>query len=226
MTCQEVYRADPADAYCFFPRAEQFPECPVGARNGARSYRGEVFHDADGHPVGHVFAIADREAQDDPAIRDFFRLVVRRAGAEYRRLRAEEKLRWYENMLSATSDCMAFVDPRYVYRAANQRYVDLVNLGRSSDEPLTRGGIVGRTVEEVLGEEFFRTDARPRLDRCLAGSEVSVQRWFGAIDAHDARADPRTRYLSGPHLRHRDRRACRGAPRASTQAGRGRDPTA
>ncbi len=185
--CQELYRVDPAGAYCFFPRAEQFPECPVGVRIGARSYRGEVFHDADGHPVGHVFAISDREARDDPAIRDLFRLVVRRVGAEYRRLRAEEMLRWYENMLSTTSDSMAFVDTRYVYRAANQPYVDLVNPVRG--DGLTRGSIVGRTVGEVLGEEFFRTDAKPRLDRCLAGSEVSVQRWFGAHG-------PRRRYLN------------------------------
>ncbi len=178
--CHEVYHSDPNDPHGFFPRAvaDRFPDFPLLARMGARSYRGEIFRDTHGRPVGHVFAISERDEDDSPEVRDFFRLVAQRVGAEHNRWRAEEALHWYEDMLSTTSDRMALIDTSYVYRAVNQSYVDAVNLRRRGGEPWTREDLVGRTVGEAMGEEFFRAKIQPHLDRCFAGSEVNVQRWL------------------------------------------------
>ncbi len=85
--CLEVYSSRPDDPHKFFPCdvVERFQEFPMLAEIGARSYRGEVFLDADERPVGHVFVISEREETDSPDLRDFFRLVAQRVGAEYNR---------------------------------------------------------------------------------------------------------------------------------------------
>jgi len=85
--CLEVYRSRPDDPHKFFSAgvANRFCDFPMLAQIGARSYRGEVFHDDDDRPVGHVFVISEHDEEDSPDVRDFFRLVAQRAGAEYNR---------------------------------------------------------------------------------------------------------------------------------------------
>ena len=83
---------------------------------------------------------------------------------------AEEDLRRYESMVSASSDLMVFVDPTYTYRAVNQAYCDA--------QQKTREEILGHTVAEVVGEKLFETQMKFRLDRCLLGERVNFAlRW-------------------------------------------------
>jgi PAS domain S-box-containing protein len=77
----------------------QFPEDPMLADLGARSYRGEVFFDAAGAAVGHVFVMDDRPMADSAEERAFFRLVTHRVGAEFNRWRAEEAFKESETRL-------------------------------------------------------------------------------------------------------------------------------
>ena len=185
--CKAVYRSDPEDPHRFFPSdvAEHFSGFPMLAQIGARSYRGEVFHDSAERPVGHVFVISEDDEEDDPGIREFFRLVAQRVGAEYNRWRAEEALasstrtlRWYESMVATTSDRMALIDTTYTYRAINSSYLESAPFRpHPRGRPWAREDVVGHTIVEVLDPSFARDVVQPHLERCFAGNDLSFEGW-------------------------------------------------
>ncbi len=86
------------------------------------------------------------------------------------RKKAEEELRQYDHIVSSSADMLALLDKRFVYMAANSSYVKA--FGKTSDE------VIGHTVSEVFGKEFFETVIKPNAERCLAGEEVNYQAWF------------------------------------------------
>lgn len=86
------------------------------------------------------------------------------------RKHAEESLRRYERIVSATTDSMCLMDRNYTYRLVNQAYLTLHN--KRADE------IIGHSVQEILGQEVFETLLKPRLDQCLAGEVVNYQMWL------------------------------------------------
>ena len=86
------------------------------------------------------------------------------------RRRTEEALRQYERIVSSTTDMLALVDENYTYRAANAAYLQA--FAKTPDE------VIGRSVTEVFGEEFFSTSIRPRAERCMAGEDICYQGWI------------------------------------------------
>ena len=83
---------------------------------------------------------------------------------------AQEELRQYEHIVSSTNDMLALLDKDYVYLAANAAYIQA--FAKESDE------VIGRTVAEVFGEEFFNAVIKPEAQRCLAGEDTGYQSWF------------------------------------------------
>ena len=88
-----------------------------------------------------------------------------------RRLRQNETLRrqttrllQYERIISRVDDLMSIVDRNYRYIVVNDAY------GREFGKP--RHEIEGRTVADLLGEEYFLTQVQPRLDDAFAGREI------------------------------------------------------
>ncbi len=99
--------------------------------------------------------------------------VVRIYGAAQditKRKRAEEELRRYEVIISNISDPISYVDRNYIYCAVNEAYAQYAKMPRAE--------IVGRSVAEILGQETFEKQVKPRLDRCFAGEEIHYQEWF------------------------------------------------
>jgi len=80
----------------------------------------------------------------------------------------ETTLRQYEQIVSATPDCVALIDRNYVYQAINQTYVRWNN--KAADE------IIGHSVSQLLGQSLFE-EIKPQLDRCLAGETSSWKNW-------------------------------------------------
>ena len=86
------------------------------------------------------------------------------------RREAERQQRRYEDIVSSSADMLALLDRNYVYKAINHAYATA--LGPSIEH------VLGHTVSEVAGDEFFNTVIKPNADRCLRGEEVSYQGWF------------------------------------------------
>jgi len=66
-----------------------------------------------------------------------------------------------QKLVEGSEDLCGIVDDAYRYRWVNQAYLDRYGLSREEIE--------GRLMEEVLGEAYFRSVVKPRVDRCLAG---------------------------------------------------------
>ena len=86
------------------------------------------------------------------------------------RLKTEETLRLYEQIISSTSDHMSFLDRDYVYRAVNKAYL--------KTHQKTRQEIIGLGVPDLLGVDVYERSVKEKLDRCLAGEEIHYQEWF------------------------------------------------
>lgn len=78
----------------------------------------------------------------------------------------DEELRRYEQIVSASSDALVFLDDRHIYRAANQAYLDLWKK--------TRAEIIGAHISEIVGEEFYLRYSQPALQRCFRGESVFI----------------------------------------------------
>ncbi len=86
------------------------------------------------------------------------------------RKRALMVLSRYEQIISSTSDLMAFVDQSCVYQAVNDAFL------RAHD--IAREDIVDKSMFDVHGEEVFDVRLKEALNRCLAGEEAHYQAWF------------------------------------------------
>jgi PAS domain S-box-containing protein len=86
------------------------------------------------------------------------------------RKQGEIILRQYERMVEIAPDGIALVDRNYTYRLANQTY--LAHNERQWEET------VGRSIQDVMGEETFKTVVKSRFDRCLAGETIDYGEWF------------------------------------------------
>ncbi|MFN8458102.1 MAG: PAS domain S-box protein [Anaerolineae bacterium] len=83
---------------------------------------------------------------------------------------AQETLRHYERIVSATTDGLSLVDQNYVYRLVNNTYLTL------NDKP--REAIVGHPVSELVGQAAFESLIKAQLDQALAGEPVYCQEWI------------------------------------------------
>jgi len=86
------------------------------------------------------------------------------------RKQAEDELRQYEQIVSSTKDMLALIDKNFVFLSANLAYMKA--FAKTSDQ------LIGRTVTDVFGEEFFSKVIRPRAERCMAGENIRYQDWF------------------------------------------------
>jgi diguanylate cyclase (GGDEF)-like protein/PAS domain S-box-containing protein len=127
-----------------------------------RILRGEPVHDlefrivrADGE-VRHVHerAEAGRAPDGAPVFDGTIQDITER------RL-TEERLQHYRRLIEGSNDLFCIVDARYRYVFANEAYAALYQLDSASIE--------GRDVVDVVGEPFFAREAKPPIDRCLAG---------------------------------------------------------
>lgn len=81
----------------------------------------------------------------------------------------EDTMRLYERIVSLSFDRLAFIDNHYIYRAANDSYVK--HIGKPREQ------VIGYSIRDVLGDEFFGKNMKYYLDKCLSGETVHFQSW-------------------------------------------------
>jgi PAS domain S-box-containing protein len=90
--------------------------------------------------------------------------------AESERKWAEDALHQYKHIVSSSTDMLALLDKQFKYLAVNKAYIEAFDL--------TLEQLIGNTVTNVFGEEFFKTVIKPNGDRCLSGEQINYQNWF------------------------------------------------
>ena len=83
---------------------------------------------------------------------------------------AEEELRRKEQMVSSSQDMMAMLGRDYDYLAVNDAYV--AAFGKTKEE------LLGRTVPDIFGPEFFEAVIKPHAQSCFEGEEIRYRAWF------------------------------------------------
>ncbi|XGV96505.1 MAG: PAS domain S-box protein [Leptolyngbya sp. BL-A-14] len=113
------------------------------------------------------------EARIAPCGEDEVLVIVRdisdRKRSEAERKQAEEALRRYEQIVSATTDAIALIDKNYVYQVVNQSYLDWYSKPQHE--------IVGHAVSEFLPKDVYETTVKPHLEKCLTGQVIQYEMW-------------------------------------------------
>ena len=81
----------------------------------------------------------------------------------------EESLRRYANVVACSTDLIALIDTNYNYLMVNEAY--------AKAQGLTVDGIVGKSIEEIIGEELFNETVKPNADRCMSKGTVTYSIW-------------------------------------------------
>jgi PAS domain S-box-containing protein len=83
------------------------------------------------------------------------------------RKHADERLKEYEKALEGLDEMIAVVDRDYRYVIVNHAFLRYRNVERDQ--------IIGRLVSEVLGEDFFESVVKEKLDSCFQGKNVKYE---------------------------------------------------
>jgi len=86
------------------------------------------------------------------------------------RKKHEKLLEIYKNIVSSTTDAIAYLDENYRYIIVNNAYEDF--------SATQRDNFIGMTVAEYMGKDIFEEKIKSNLDRCLNGEVVNYQEWF------------------------------------------------
>jgi two-component system, cell cycle sensor histidine kinase and response regulator CckA len=86
------------------------------------------------------------------------------------RKKHEELLEKYKNIISSTTDAIAYLDENYRYIIVNKAYEDFS--GTKWDD------LIGMTVPEYLGNDVFEEKIKSNMVRSLNGEIVNYQEWF------------------------------------------------
>ena len=79
----------------------------------------------------------------------------------------EKELHHFKNIVLSSSDALALVDDNYIYLAANKKTHEVMRR--------KEGEIVGTSIAELMGKDYFEQTIKRRMNRCLNGEEVHYQ---------------------------------------------------
>ena len=89
-----------------------------------------------------------------------------------RRKETEEDLLRYRNIVSSTTDAVAFLDTSGKYRIVNDAYCLLAGINREE--------LLGTSLVSFVKDSDYRERARKRFDRSLCGDNVTSEEWVDA----------------------------------------------
>jgi two-component system, cell cycle sensor histidine kinase and response regulator CckA len=175
--------AKTAEPVSFSDHEAMCEDCPL--RGLYRGTGGLTVRIASEGRVQGVFGVAVEEtAVGDPDIRSLFSELANDLGAAFDRIALREErgrlLRSndrYARLVASATEGMALIDNQYRYLIANERLAQLY--GRRATD------FLGRTVEEIVGAEFFQRVCKRHLDRALQGETIAcetVREEGGAVD--------------------------------------------
>ncbi len=82
---------------------------------------------------------------------------------------AEEYLKKYQNIVSSTSEGIAFLDQNYRYIIVNESYAKYFTDGSKK--------VIGMTIGDHFGADHFKKRIKEHFDRCLEGQVINFREW-------------------------------------------------
>ena len=178
--CKQVFE----QGFCIYPDhiQQRFPADLTLQTLGGEGYAGISLISSSGSVIGMICVISNQAIANVQFIQEVLTIFAIRAASELERRQSEAKLRRYERIVSATPDMVSLIDRNYLYQVVNQSY--LIWNQKAYDQ------IVGHSVSDVLGQEFFETVCQPLMDRCFAGEPQQIlEAWLNyANGQHFVRA--------------------------------------
>jgi PAS domain S-box-containing protein len=163
--------------FCIYPDQIQqhFPNDSALRNLGSEGYAGIPLVNSSGAVLGLIGVLNNQAIANVQFIQEVLTIFAVRATSELERQQSEALLRRYERLVATIPNCVALIDRNYCYQVINQTY--LAWNQKSYDE------IVGHSVSDLLGQEFFEIASKPFLDRCLAGeTQHIVEAWLNHRD--------------------------------------------
>ena len=134
---------------------------------GFRAVQSTPLFARDGEPLGVLstqFRQPHRPTERELRLTD---LYSRQAEQMIERKRAEENLQGYRMVIEGLEEMIVVVDRNYRYLIANQAF--LRNRG------MTREGVVGHAVPEVVDKQVFDHVIKEKMDECFTGKVVRYE---------------------------------------------------
>ena len=144
-----------------------FPDFSLLSVLGADGYAGTPLFDSKNVPIGLLAVLNQSPLIQPQKVKSILETFGIRAALELERASHEERIHYYDGILSTTDDLMALVDSDYVYKAVSKSYSTVFS--KSIDE------IVGKSVFDLHGEGGFYNETIQSLDKALSGQTVSSE---------------------------------------------------
>jgi diguanylate cyclase (GGDEF)-like protein/PAS domain S-box-containing protein len=154
-----------------------FPDFTLLKTLGADGYAGTPLFDSVGEPIGLLAVFNQHPLVHTKKIKAVLEIFGVRASLELERSDQEERIRYYDGILSTTDDLMAFVDKNYIYKAVSRSYSTV--FGKPINE------IVGKSVLDLHGEGPSYNETKSSLDRSFKGQTMSAEFWRPMADGTD-----------------------------------------
>ncbi len=143
--CENVIKH--GKAYYRHSVQELFPNNKFLADLGVVSYLGIAMVDRSGHTIGHLCIMDDKPLNGEHRITPILKVLASRAAAEIERMRSEENLHLYREIITHTEDAIAILDLQGRFSYQNAAHAALTGYADSE--------LVGKTPAAVLGLDTF-----------------------------------------------------------------------
>ena len=87
-----------------------------------------------------------------------------------KRKQVEKALKQHEAIVESSKDMMALLDSKYRYIDCNNAYLNAFSM--------TSEDLLGHSVSDIFGDEFFENVIKPHAEICLSGEFVKYEDWF------------------------------------------------
>lgn len=130
-----------------------------------------------GQPIGLLAVLNQNPLVHTNKIKTILKIFGVKASLELERSDQEERIRYYDGILSTTDDLMAFVDTNYIYKAVSESYSTV--FGKPINE------IAGKSTLDLHSEGPFNENMKSSVDRSLKGQAANAEFWQCAPDGTD-----------------------------------------
>ncbi|MBS1840257.1 MAG: sigma 54-interacting transcriptional regulator [Acidobacteria bacterium] len=156
---------------------ELFPDDPDLEKLSAVSFVGVPFLQSDGKVLGHLAAVDTKPMKLNPELESAFKIFAARAGAEFKRLRAEAKIRESEQRLSR------------LFESAMDAILELdedLRILRANGSAVALFACPGKVLTDQKLTEFLAPSSAQKLSGVLQELESECQRYAWIPGGFDA----------------------------------------